>query len=220
MERFYQQLCAAGVFVCALFVCSCADSAPSLAAVSAKLICEYTTAADMPAVSLSVFVQPISPPERVDSLTLIHNASGLEWRVSHPVIIGNGRTSAQEGSAWVGSGFIMPANGCKLPSGAYTVVYTDLAGRTAVLEFALCVSENLYELTGRETAAEYGGHSSAGVLIYAADNTLLYCGEKKPEWDSFERVRLEYENAACIREYIAVQDTDVICIMPEMPHVS
>lgn len=197
-----------------VWLSSCADSAPSISAVSAQLVFDYQTDTEIPAVSLSVFVQPVSQPSRVDSITLINQTENLEWYVNNPLIIGSGSPAVIDSGLWVGSGFIMPAHGGRLPGGTYDIVYTDLADQTAVAQFSLSIPEELYDLKWQEAKAAYYEKSDVSLLVYAEDGTLVYSGKQRPEWRSYEDIQAVYKNAAYVRLCLSVHDSDAVCILP------
>lgn len=112
-------------FIGIIFCISCSDSPPAILAIKEELIAPNR---------LSVFVQPSIAMDRLDSMHIIHEESSLQWEVS--LELGSFVASEENsGSVWFGSAYLKPPYNEPFPSGVYTVIYTDVAGRQAVGEF-------------------------------------------------------------------------------------
>ena len=70
------------VVLFSFFLFSCSNGDPSVSSSSYKLIYDFKDEDSLPDISLSVFVSVESDETRGESLRIVNEKSGLEWKLS------------------------------------------------------------------------------------------------------------------------------------------
>lgn len=110
-------------------ITSCAQGSPEIQSISTQLVkVQQEDLSFSEQLSVFVFFKDTDGDQDFSSITLTHNDTGLMWNIHKDAAVvrlrGNDR--------WTGSSSLAGPGGGEIPSGAYTIVVSDLAENEAV----------------------------------------------------------------------------------------
>lgn len=196
-----------------LFLIGCADSVPSITEVSASVVLDYSSSQDFPSNRLSIFVQTGSEIGRVSHIQVEHMESGIVWNINHPMVLTGGNKNYRAGSP-----FLVPPYYGNIPLGAYTLLYTDMSGRSVEYGFSVNYFPELLEIKSTEIAnATKNLPVENKIAIYEQPNgtgKILYYGDIKDEWKDPAKILQDYKGASSVRECLEISSKAVLCLLP------
>ena len=195
---------------------SCSLSAPDVKGVKAAAVFEYADEDSYPRMRLAVFAEAGSDVRRAESIRIVSNDRGWEWKAIGLEIF------ASDAKQWAGyTNFVSPEDGA-IPQGAYTFFYTDALGHDAESSFSVFYPASLRRTRAGEAKEKLGTGVSERIAVYDEEDVLIYFDARKAEWKSDDDVWREMENAFRIRLCFLNADKSVLCFMPfiDRPEIS
>lgn len=193
------------------FLFSCSSEDPSVSSSSYKLIYDFKDEESLPDVSLSVFVAVESDETRGESLRIINEKSGLEWKCSGAELR---KIEANEDNKWVGYTNFRPAKDSSFPKGLYSVCYEDKSELEAESSFRLLYPDELAGAKSSDFPQIFTVPSVKKIAIYSNEDELLFFGEEPHTWENNENILMELKTAWCKRVCYCINGNSVLCLMP------
>ena len=187
---------------------SCSNVAPNIDVIQDTVVFDFPDSKSTPSMRLSVFVQTAADERKVDSVRLVHDASGLEWVCNSPRKVGE-----TEKTVWAGYTNFVPATGSSIPLGLYTFHYVDMAGEESQSQFRVSYPESILKCTPENILSEIRNYDEL-VAVYDADGILLYLGPRLENWSGDGDIKKSYGLAEKIRVCYRMEGGSVICMMP------
>ncbi|MGI0529887.1 hypothetical protein [Treponema socranskii] len=195
---------------------SCSLSAPDVKGVKAAAVFEYADNDSDPRMRLAVFAEAGSDVRRVESIRIVSNDRGWEWKAIGLEIF------ASDARQWAGyTNFVSPGDGA-IPQGAYTFFYTDALGDDAESSFSVFYPASLLHTRAGAVKDLLGNAAGERVAVYDAQDVLIYFDARKSEWSGNDALWQEMENASRMRLCFLNADKSVLCFMPfiDRPEIS
>ncbi|MGI5107471.1 hypothetical protein H0R94_10670 [Treponema socranskii] len=195
---------------------SCSLSAPDVKGVKAAAVFEYADNDSDPRMRLAVFAEAGSDVRRVESIRIVSNDRGWEWKAIGLEIF------ASDARQWAGyTNFVSPGDGA-IPQGAYTFFYTDALGDDAESSFSVFYPADLVHTRSGEAKEKLGTGMRERIALYDEKDVLIYFDTRKAGWREDDDVWREMENASRMRLCFLNADASVLCFMPfiDRPEIS
>ena len=203
-------------FIASPLFFSCALSPPDVRSVRAASVFEYTDDVSYPRMRLAVFTEATSDVRRVESIRIVSNETGWEWKAVGVDIF------ESDAKMWAGyTNFVSPGDRA-IPQGAYTLFYTDALGHDAESSFSVFYPASLLRTRAGVAKEKLGTGVSERIAVYDVEDVLIYFDARKSEWKSDDDVWREMENASRMRLCFSNADASVLCFMPfiDRPEIS
>ena len=204
------------VFIVSLLFFSCSSSLPDVKAVRAVSIFDYTDGDSYPRMRLAVFTEAESDVRRAESIRIVSNETGWEWKARSVQIF------ESDAKMWAGyTNFVSPGDRA-IPQGAYTLFYTDALGHDAESSFSVFYPASLRRTRAGEAKEKLGTGVSERIAVYNEEDVLIYFDARKAEWKTDDDVWHDMENAFRMRLCFLNADMSVLCFMPfiDRPEIS
>ncbi|MGL4982532.1 MAG: hypothetical protein ACRC4W_06750 [Treponemataceae bacterium] len=179
------------VFAICIFL-SCTSNTPAFRATRQKLIFSYDTMVSVPQVTLSVFVLASSPYDRVLSIDIEHEKSGLKWDITDLMFMGT------EKEVWFGSPSLHAPWHFPFPVGNYLISITDTSQDSARSFFDISYPEKFLTQNLNETqeTTEFQSLTAESLVIYSDENEILYFGQEEDNLSSTAGILNSYPTTA------------------------
>ena len=195
---------------------SCALSPPDVRSVRAASVFEYTDDVSYPRMRLAVFTEATSDVRRVESIRIVSNETGWEWKALGVDIF------ESDAKMWAGyTNFVAPGD-TAIPQGAYSLFYMDALGDEAKSSFSVFYPASLLHTRAGAAKDLLGNAAGERVAVYDAQDVLIYFDARKSEWSGNDALWQEMENASRMRLCFLNADKSVLCFMPfiDRPEIS
>ncbi|MBE6345315.1 MAG: hypothetical protein E7063_06495 [Spirochaetaceae bacterium] len=201
------------VILFSLLLTSCSDSVPSITEVSSSVVLDFYSSQDFPSNRLSIFVKTSSEIGRVSHIQVKHIESGIVWDINDPMILTGGSNNYRAGSP-----FLVPPYYGNIPQGAYSLLYTDMSGRTVEYGFSVYYESELLELKVQEIP-DAVKHLPVvkKIAIYeqpGGKGKIIYYGDIKDDWKDSSKILNDYNGASSVRECLEISSKAVLCLFP------
>ena len=187
---------------------SCSENEADVVSATASTVFDFSDNENPPAQRLAVFFQVSNEVQRTESFTVSHADSGYSWFVAKPGIF----TGMNKNYAY--SVNLNAPEGEEIPTGTYSVIYTDAAGNEDSISFAVNYKRELLSSTA-EKCREYLTNPIENVAVYDDGGELLFMGKAKNSWKTNEAILKDYKLACTKRICYVTPGNSVICMMPE-----
>ena len=187
---------------------SCSENEADVVSATASTVFDFSDEENPPAQRLAVFFQVSNEVQRTESFTVSHADSGYSWFVAKPGIF----TGMNKNYAY--SVNLNAPEGEEIPTGTYSVIYTDAAGNEDSISFAVNYKRELLSSTA-EKCREYLTNPIENVAVYDDGGELLFMGKAKNSWKTNEAILKDYKLACTKRICYVTPGNSVICMMPE-----
>ena len=194
-----------------IFPFSCSQNLPEARFALPSLIFEYEKTDSLPTARLSIFVESTSDVRRYQRITLKSVKNDYVWDTYDIVKF----KSAEKMYAGY-TNFVMPGEEL-IPSGEYQVTYENADGEKIDIKTFLNYDSSFYTKKADEIP-EFMASKRAinSIIIFNAEKSVLYFGEKKDELSNSRKIWNKYRDAAFYQEVYALADNSVMCVMPVM----
>ena len=196
------------VIICA-FCISCSNNAPQIQNARMAVVFDYNNKEDLPLARLSIFVEATSNPRRFETVTVSSDQNELVWEATDLVL------AADETNTYCGvTNLVMPANE-KIPSGEYTIVFTQSDEEKKEIKKTVNYDKSLYEAKAGDVPdimKKYYG--TRMITIYDNEKNVLYYGPRSAELNDARGIWNNYRDAAEFQESWVNQNGTVICNLP------
>ena len=196
------------VTILSLSFFSCSENEADVVSATASTVFDFSDNENPPAQRLAVFFQVSNEVQRTESFTVSHADSGYSWFVAKPGIF----TGMNKNYAY--SVNLNAPEGEEIPTGTYSVIYTDAAGNEDSINFAVNYKKELLSSTA-EKCREYLTNPIENVAVYDDGGELLFMGKAKNSWKTNEAILKDYKLACTKRICYVTPGNSVICMMPE-----
>lgn len=196
------------VFVSLLICVSCSDAAPAINSIQTSVVFEFNDEESAPDQRLSLFLQT-DEINRVEKIHAEHVQSGLEWNVFDAKKI-----SSKDNKKWAGYTKLVPAYGSTIPSGKYSVQYTDAADKVCESSFSISYQSDFIKKKASDFPEAIKDKYSLYTAVYSADGTLIAYERTKKKWTDIESVREDVPMANKIRKCYVINNGSVMILMP------
>ena len=173
------------------------------------VVFDYNNKEDLPLARLSIFVEATSNPRRFETVTVSSDQNELVWEATDLVL------AADETNTYCGvTNLVMPANE-KIPSGEYTIVFTQSDEEKKEIKKTVNYDKSLYEAKAGDVPdimKKYYG--TRMITIYDNEKNVLYYGPRSAELNDARGIWNNYRDAAEFQESWVNQNGTVICNLP------
>lgn len=194
-----------------LFLClwGCSDKLEGLQSVQVYRVYEYSavdidsrdvyTERALPQQRLAVLVKSTSDTRYVSHMEVYHPQSKLNWKIVHPVVVGDNADS------FAGSYTLKPPYFSDFPTGSYLVNYTDFAGNTVSKNFTLTEHSGVFPPMYGWVFDYFKTDSpdfSYNFVVFEGkigQGKILYYGKPQKEWITLTDVQKTYPEAQSVR---------------------
>lgn len=194
----------AALSICICVICtSCSDTMVDMPVLYPRIIYSYSNENDVPEAVLSVFSEVSSEAERLSSMTVRHNASGLSWNVQPVNVLNDAK-----GKLYAGTNNLRMPEGENFPEGLYTIIFRDYAGNTNVSTFTLEKTYLEHMPDRPESHKKY--------IVYDKNKNVLYISaDSNDTSDTINKLSSKYPKASTMREYISDIRKKAVYVLPE-----
>ena len=200
-------LCSFSVIL-ALFTISCSETEADVVSTSVSTVFDFADKESNPSVRLAIFLQVTNEVQRTESFTVSHEESGYSWTVAKPGIF----SGLNKNYAY--SANLKAPEGAEIPTGLYSVTYTDAAGNQDEIKFSVNYKKELLT-SNSETFREFLPNSNENIALYDDSGELLYMGKAKKTWTTNAAILKDYKLADTKRICYVSGGNSVVCMMPE-----
>ncbi|WP_428770251.1 hypothetical protein V1L52_00060 [Treponema sp. HNW] len=199
-------------FGCLCFFCfSCSSAITEIHDIRSALLYDFQSGQNDRRLRLAVYARLNEAAESGGFLQIRSPASDYVWTVEKPLFV----QDAASGYTWIGSSDIVPPPEGFFPSGRYTLIYTDEAGKKTETGFDMeeCKSFDGLDL-GEYTEKRLGIFNESGILLgYRSEKTDMSAEETAEKYPGsfFTRIILISEDglSAVLREPVFIEDGSV-----------
>ena len=189
--------------------CSCSNNVPEISNAKLSIIFDYESYDSFPSARLSVFVEAASNPRRFESINVTSEKNELVWESSNIVLAENNEIK------YCGlTNLVMPQNET-IPSGAYTITFTQSDEEKKEIKTFLNYDKELYNTKGSDASDVMKRYVSSRMLtIYDSENNIIYYGPRTTEFSNARGIWNQYPKATEFQETWINSNGTVICNMP------
>lgn len=187
---------------------SCSETTPVINSIQTSVVFDFADTENNPSQRLSLFIQT-DEINRLEKISAEHLQSGLEWNVFDAKKI-----SSKDSKKWAGYTKLVPAYGSSIPSGKYSVSYTDAADNKCESFFSISYQNDFLEKKASDFPEAIKDKYSVYVAVYSADKTLLSYERIKKKWTDIKAIRDEIPMADSIRKCYVINNGSVMIMMP------
>lgn len=206
------------VLFCAFCFFSCANNAPEISSVEAKIVYDFESEDAKPVQKLSFFLNMNSDVRRVENINVYNEETGYRWIINNPQLIQNEGSRQYAGYTYLTAAV---ADNGLMPQGKYTVFYLDSCGKDSFGFFNVEYDRDDAKLTAKKLLEKKNfGRSSVMIAVYSKESDLLFfdapfarLGESE-DLAYKEEVEKNFPEAAYYR--IFYKSENIIYIMPKI----
>lgn len=207
-KSLYASLLIGLMFFCSA-ICSCTNSVIQTSEAKLSIIFDYDSYEELPNARLSVFVEASSDPNRMETITVTCKQREYIWESDELI-----RAQNNEVKYCGLTNIVMPPEE-KIPTGEYTVTYTQADNEKKEMKATLNYDQTFYQTKADDVGLLMQKYLGSKMLtIYGEEDRILYYGPRSAQYADARGIWNEYRDAKEFQESWISSGGNVVCNLP------
>lgn len=209
LKKTLSLICGTWAFLFLLIFSSCTNNVIQSSDAKLSIIFDYASYDELPRARLSVFVEAVSNPNRMESISLSCDKKEYVWESDNLV-----RAQNNEVKYCGLTNLVMPENE-KIPAGEYSITYIQSDNEKKEMKASLNYDSGFYDIKAADVGNLMQRYMGARMLtVYGEDNKILYYGPRSSQYSDARGIWNEYREAQEFQESWVSSAGNIICNLP------